>query len=148
MNGVEIFNETGKELKELESLNGLIEYAVKEENVENAIFNVIIVDSEKIKEINKTYRGIDRVTDVISFALEDNEDIVYDDFRLLGDIYICIDKIYSQAEEYGHSVLRELSFLTIHGFLHLLGYDHMNEEDEKIMFKRQEEILDGFGIKR
>ena len=148
MNGVEIFNETGKDLKELKSLNGLIEYAIKCEKVENVIFNVIIVDSEKIQEINKTYRGIDRVTDVISFALEDNEDIVYDDFRLLGDIYICIDKIYSQAEEYGHSVLRELSFLTIHGFLHLLGYDHMNEEDEKIMFKRQEEILDGFGIKR
>jgi len=148
MNGVEIFNETNKELKELESLNGLIEYAIKSENVENVVFNIIIVDSEKIQEINKTYRGIDRVTDVISFALEDNEDIVYEDFRLLGDIYICIDKIYSQAEEYGHSVLRELSFLTIHGFLHLLGYDHMNEEDEKIMFKRQDEILNGYGITR
>ena len=85
---------------------------------------------------------------MISFALEDNEDITYQDFRLLGDIYICIDKIYSQAEEYGHSVLRELSFLTIHGFLHLLGYDHMVEEDEKVMFKRQEEILNGYGITR
>lgn len=148
MNGVEIFNETNKELKELESLNGLIEYAIKSENVENVVFNVIIVDSDKIQEINKTYRGIDRVTDVISFALEDNEDIVYEDFRLLGDIYICIDKIYSQALEYGHSVSRELSFLTIHGFLHLLGYDHMNEDEEKLMFKRQEEILNGYGITR
>ena len=148
MDGIEIFNETNKELKELESLNGLIEYAIKCENVENVVFNVIIVDSEKIQEINKTYRGIDRVTDVISFALEDSEDIVYEDFRLLGDIYICIDKIYSQAEDYGHSVLRELSFLTIHGFLHLLGYDHMTEDDEKIMFKRQEEILNGYGITR
>lgn len=148
MNNVEIFNETNKELEELKSLPGLIDHAIKSENVENVIFNVIIVDSEKIQEINKTYRGIDRVTDVISFALEDNEDIVYEDFRLLGDIYICIDKIYSQAEEYGHSVLRELSFLTIHGFLHLLGYDHMNQEDEKVMFKRQEEILNGYGITR
>lgn len=148
MNGVEIFNETNRELEELKSLNGLIDYAIKSENVGNVVFNVVIVDKEKIQELNRTYRGIDRVTDVISFALEDNEDIVYDDFRLLGDIYICIDKIYSQAEEYGHSVLRELSFLTIHGFLHLLGYDHMIEEDEKVMFKRQEEILNGYGITR
>lgn len=148
MNNVEIFNETNVDLEELKSLNGLIDYAIKAEQVKNVVFNVIIVDSEKIQELNKMYRGIDRVTDVISFALEDNEDIIYDDFRLLGDIYICIDKIYSQAEEYGHSVLRELSFLTIHGFLHLLGYDHMNEEDEKVMFKRQEEILNGYGINR
>lgn len=148
MNSVEIFNETNVELEELKSLSGLIDYAIKEENVKNVVFNVIVVDSKKIQEINKTYRGIDRVTDVISFALEDNEDIVYEDFRLLGDIYICVDKIYSQAEEYGHSVLRELSFLTIHGFLHLLGYDHMTEEDEQVMFKRQEEILTGYGISR
>ncbi len=145
---VEIFNETNEELKELETLPDLIDYAIKSEKLDNVIFNVIIVDGEKIHELNKEYRGIDRPTDVITFALEDNEDIIYEDFRLLGDIYICREKIYSQAEEYGHSVLRELSFLTIHGFLHLLGYDHMTEEDEKIMFKRQEEILDGFGIKR
>lgn len=148
MNSVEVFNETEIELDELNGLKNLIDYAIKQENVQNVVFNVIIVDKEKIQEINKTYRGIDRVTDVISFALEDNEDVVYEDFRLLGDIYICIDKIFSQAEEYGHSVLRELSFLTIHGFLHLLGYDHMNPEDEKIMFKRQEEILNGYGITR
>ena len=97
MSGVEIFNETRTELKELESLKGLIDYAIEFEKVKNVIFNVIIVDSEKIQELNKNYRGIDRVTDVISFALEDNEDITYQDFRLLGDIYICVDKIYSQA---------------------------------------------------
>lgn len=145
---VEIFNETNKELKELETLPGLIDYAIKYENLGNVIFNVILVDEEKIHELNKEYRGIDRPTDVITFALEDNEDVVYEDFRLLGDIYICCEKVYSQAEEYGHSVLRELSFLTIHGFLHLLGYDHMTKEDERVMFKRQEEILNGFGIKR
>jgi len=148
LNSVEIFNETETKLEELDSLNGLIDYAIKAENVSNVVFNVIIVDKEKIQEINKNYRGIDRVTDVISFALEDNEDIVYEDFRLLGDIYICVDKVFSQAEEYGHSVLRELSFLTIHGFLHLLGYDHMTDTDEKVMFKRQEEILNGYGITR
>ena len=145
---VEIFNETNKELKELEILPKLIDYAIKYEKLGNVIFNVIIVDEEKIHELNREYRGIDRPTDVITFALEDNEDIVYEDFRLLGDIYICLEKVYSQAEEYDHSVSRELSFLTIHGFLHLLGYDHMNEDDEKIMFKRQEEILNDFGIKR
>ena len=145
---VEIFNETNKELKELETLPGLIDYAIKYENLGNVIFNVILVDEEKIHELNKEYRGIDRPTDVITFALEDNEDVVYEDFRLLGDIYICREKVYSQAEEYGYSVLRELSFLTIHGFLHLLGYDHMTKEDERVMFKRQEEILNGFGIKR
>lgn len=145
---VEIFNETDKKIKELDTLPKLIDYAIKYEKLGNVIFNVILVDENKIHELNREYRGIDRPTDVITFALEDNEDIVYEDFRLLGDIYICLEKVYSQAEEYGHSVLRELSFLTIHGFLHLLGYDHMNDEDEKIMFERQEEILNGFGIKR
>lgn len=145
---IEIFNETNLELEELKELPGLIEYAVKYEKLENVIFNVILVDEEKIRNLNKEYRNIDRVTDVITFALEDNEDIVYEDFRLLGDIYICREKVLSQALEYGHSILRELSFLTIHGFLHLLGYDHMNIEDEKIMFERQEEILNGYGIKR
>lgn len=145
---VEIFNETNKELKELDTLPALIDYMITYEKLGNVIFNVILVDEEKIHELNKEYRGIDRPTDVITFALEDTEDIVYEDFRLLGDIYICLEKVYEQAEEYGHSVLRELSFLTVHGFLHLLGYDHMTEEDEKVMFKRQEEILDGFGIKR
>ena len=145
---VEIFNETNKDLKELETLPKLIDYAIKSEKLGSVIFNVIIVDEKKIHELNREYRNIDRPTDVITFALEDNEDIIYEDFRLLGDIYICLEKVYSQAEEYGHSVLRELSFLTIHGFLHLLGYDHMNEEDENVMFKRQEEILNGFGIER
>ena len=145
---VEIFNETNKELKELDTLPALIDYMITYEKLGNVIFNVILVDEEKIHELNKEYRGIDRPTDVITFALEDTVDIVNEDFRLLGDINICLEKVYEQAEEYGHSVLRELSFLTVHGFLHLLGYDHMTEEDEKVMFKRQEEILDGFGIKR
>ena len=111
-------------------------------------FSVIIVDNKKIHEINKQYRGIDRPTDVISFALEDNEEIEFDHYRVLGDIYISIDKVREQASEYGHSEKRELAFLTVHGFLHLLGYDHMKPEDEKIMFARQEEILNGFGITR
>ena len=115
---------------------------------EEYAISIILVKKRKIHEINRDYRGIDRPTDVITFALEDYEDITYDGYRLLGDIYISIDKARSQAEEYGHSFLRELSFLAVHGFLHLLGYDHMEPEEEKVMFGRQELILDEFGIKR
>lgn len=144
----EIYNETNEEIKELEQIKKLMESAIKHEDLGNVEFNIIIVDNEYIHKLNKEHRGIDRETDVITFALEDYKDITYDDYRLLGDIYISIDKAKSQAEEYGHSFLRELSFLAVHGFLHLLGYDHMNEEDEKIMFTRQEKILDEAGIKR
>lgn len=148
MNNIEIFNETNEKINELEIIEKLINYAIEHEKLNNLEFNIIIVDNEKIHEINRDFRGIDRPTDVITFALEDNEDFPEMDIRVLGDIYISIDKVKGQAIEYGHSFLRELSFLTIHGFLHLLGYDHMNEDEEKVMFSKQEEILDGFGIKR
>lgn len=148
MNNVEIINETGFELEYIETMKKLIDYALKHEELDNVIFNVIIVNNEYIHRLNKEYRGIDRPTDVISFALEDSIDDIQSDVRILGDIYISIDKVYEQAREYGHSNLREICFLMIHGFLHLLGYDHMNLDDEKIMFAKQEEILDGFGITR
>lgn len=106
------------------------------------------MSNEKIHEINKEFRHVDRITDVISFALEDNPDIVYDDFRLLGDIYIAIDVAYDQAIEYNHSREREVCFLATHGLLHLLGYDHMTEEEEKEMFGKQEELLKEYGINR
>lgn len=144
----EIFNETKKEIDELTTLKEYIKYVVKRLKLEKCEFNIIIVDNKKIHEINKTYRNIDRETDVISFAMEDNMDIEYDDFRLLGDIYISIDKVISQAKEYGHSNLREICFLATHGILHLLGYDHMEPDDEKEMFKLQNELLDGYNIKR
>lgn len=150
MDNVEIFNETNEEIKDLEILKPLLEYARTKENLEDTEleFSVIIVDNKRIHEINKEYRGIDRPTDVISFALEDSEDVNLENYRILGDIYISIDKVKEQASEYGHSEKRELAFLTVHGFLHLLGYDHMEPEEEKIMFARQEEILNGFGITR
>ena len=116
-------------------------------NVKDAYFSVIIVNNERIHEINKEYRGIDRPTDVISFALEEGENYEVKE-RMLGDIYISIDKVYEQAKEYNHSIKRELFFLVTHGFLHLLGYDHMNKDDEKKMFSLQEEILDSYGVKR
>ena len=107
------------------------------------------VDNNYIYELNKNYRHIDRETDVITFALEDEDSIVMPtDERILGDIYISIDKAISQAEEYGHSLLRELSFLAVHGFYHLLGYDHMTKEDEEVMFAKQEEVLSSYGITR
>lgn len=148
MNKIGYFNETNENIPELEEVKKLVEYALKHENLDNVEFNVVIVDNEKIRVINRDYRNIDKETDVISFALEDFKDVDYLDFRLLGDIYISIDKARGQAVEYNHSFLRELSFLTIHGLLHLLGYDHMEKDDEKVMFDKQEMILDGYGIKR
>lgn len=105
-------------------------------------FSIILVDSNKIHEINREYRNIDKVTDVISFASLDDE-LVFDlnEVIELGDIFINVDAIRSQASDYGHSLKREFCFLVTHGILHLLGYDHMNKEDEKKMFDLQEEIL-------
>ena len=147
MNEFEIFNETDYKL-DVEFEKELIEYALKYKKLNNVIFNVIFVDNKTIHKINKEYRGIDSETDVISFALEDNKEIELEVGRVLGDIYISVDKMKSQAKEYGHSEKREMAFLTVHGLLHLLGYDHMTKEEEEIMIKEQELILDGFGIKR
>lgn len=144
----EIINLTDQEVKEINLIKPLLDYALKEEHLNAVIFNVLLVDNNKIHELNKEYRGVDQVTDVITFALEDADDFKSQEFRLLGDIYISIDKARAQASEYGHSFARELCFLAIHGFYHLLGFDHMNEADEKIMFERQERILNGFGITR
>lgn len=144
----EIFNETEKEIKEIDKLEKYMNFVVDKLDLKKAIFNIIFVNSEEIHKINKEYRNVDRITDVISFALEDNKDISYKDFRLLGDIYIAIEVAYSQALEYNHSTEREVCFLSTHGLLHLLGYDHMKEEDEKIMFGKQKELLDAYEIKR
>lgn len=145
MNKINVFNETKENVPELKTVKKLLNYAVKKENLKNVEFNVILVDNEYIHQINRDYRGIDRPTDVISFALEDFKDVELE-IRTLGDIYISLDKARSQAQEYGHSFLRELSFLSVHGFYHLLGYDHMTKEDETVMFAKQEEILNGYGI--
>lgn len=148
MNNYEVFNETDENI-DIDEEKKIINFALKHENLNNVIFNVIFVDRDKITELNRDYRGIDRETDVISFALEDGEvNINFEFGRLLGDIYICVPKMKAQAQEYGHSETREMGFLTIHGLLHLLGYDHMTKEEEKIMFAKQEEILNAYGLKR
>ena len=144
----EIINNTNKEIKELDKLEKYMDFVVEKLELKEAIFNIIFVSNEEIHNINREYRHTDRVTDVISFALEDNPDIVYDSFRLLGDIYIAIDVAYDQAVEYNHSREREVCFLATHGLLHLLGYDHMTLDEEKVMFGKQEELLNEFEIKR
>ena len=112
-------------------------------------FNLIFVDKDKIQQINRDYRGIDRVTDVITFALMENPDEIFRGAeRELGDVFICLDRAKEQAEEYRHSMEREIGFLSVHGYLHLMGYDHMTEKDEKVMFELQEEILGIAKLKR
>jgi len=147
MNKIEINNEFEYQ-ENYDYLNNVLKYALDYLKIDSVIFDIILVDEKTIQEINKKYRNKDMVTDVISFAFEDNEEMVYNETRLLGEIYICIPRMINQAEEYGHSQKRELSFLAVHGLLHLLGYDHMNKEDEKIMFELQELILNGADIKR
>ena len=147
-NTFEIFNETDCDLEEeIDKLHEFITFVLKEEKLENVEFNIIFIDNPRIHEINLTYRGVDRPTDVISFALEDNKTIDLG-VRLLGDIYISIDKAKEQATSFGHSLRREISFFAVHGLLHLLGYDHMTEEEEKVMFAKQEELLQKFQITR
>ena len=143
-----IFNETDEKItEELKIVKKVLKLGLKILDIKKCEFNIIIVNNAYIKEINKTYRGIDRETDVISFALEDDKTFNPEE-HVLGDIYISIDKVYEQAKEYGHSRRRELCFLALHGMLHLLGYDHMKKEDEEIMFGLQERILNEAGISR
>lgn len=129
-------------------LNDVINHTLEVMDAKESIFTIIFVTPEEIHELNKQYRGVDRVTDVISFALEDAHDVSLTDVRVLGDIYICIDRMKEQALEYGHSETRELSFLTVHGLLHLLGYDHQTKEDEEVMFGIQRKILSDLNINR
>ena len=120
----------------------------------NPIISVSIINNEEIHKINKEYRGIDRETDVISFAFLDNDENEKKNLKKkdalvdLGEIYISLDKAKEQAIEYQHSLERELDFLFLHGLLHLLGYDHMEKEDEIVMFNLQDEILNALGVKR
>ena len=145
INELEDFNEDYEEV-----YLKIIREACKEIDIQDDLeLSVIFVDDKRIHEINREYRQIDRSTDVISFALEDSEQYYIEGMpREIGDIFISIDHAKMQAEEYGHSFYREMCFLFTHGLLHLLGFDHMNEEDEKVMFGRQKTILDALNITR
>lgn len=148
MNYISIYNEINDSKINIEELEDLISSALEKEKIENSVVNVIFVDNSTIKKINKEYRNKDSITDVISFALEDGFDFPTGDLRVLGDIYISVEKAEEQSREYNHSFRREISFLAIHGLLHLLGYSHDEEEEERKMFERQEMILNEYGIKR
>ena len=112
------------------------------EIADNYVLSLILCGPLTIRRINREYRNIDAVTDVISFALlDEDETIEYEDRIELGDIFINRNRVFSQAEEYGHSVEREFVFLFVHGLLHLFGYDHMEKEDEKKMFALQKKIV-------
>lgn len=132
---INVFNNYGEISFNYEKIIEDVKIGFKDEIVENVDVSVILVNLEEIHEINKQYRHIDRPTDVISFENDDEEDY-------LGDIFICIDKVIDQANNYGHSVEREFAFLLIHGLLHLNGFDHIEKEDETVMFKKQDEILE------
>ncbi|WP_238933716.1 rRNA maturation RNase YbeY [Brevibacillus choshinensis] len=134
-----------------------LEAAAVREEVDGEVV-VTIVSNERIHELNRDYRDVDRPTDVLSFAMNEpgegemeiflDEDDLEEFPNMLGDIIISLPKAKEQAEDYGHSLDRELGFLAVHGFLHLLGYDHGTEEEEKEMFSRQEAVLEQIGLTR
>jgi len=152
---IDFMDETN-ELKEedFDLVESLLNCAANKLEIENeSEVSITFVTNERIQEINKEYRDKDQPTDVISFAMEElgEGEIKINGVempRVLGDIIISVSKAHEQAEDYGHAFTRELGFLALHGFLHLLGYDHMTPEDEKEMFGLQKEILDEYGLKR
>ena len=151
-----------EEIEENNEYKKIIEYVIKkcfeEEKLENLnlYISITLTTPEKIKLINKTYRNIDKETDVLSFPMfEKNEidDIVKNskkqvELDTIGDIIISIQKVKEQAEEYGHSFERELSYMVVHGFYHLMGYDHMTDSDKKVMREKEENVLNLLEIRR
>lgn len=130
-----------------ELIRGAVTFALAKNNVAGDVC-VLITDAEEIQRLNFSYRQIDRVTDVLTFPAWEGDAILCPPDGYLGDIAICFERAQEQAEEYGHSLERELAFLSVHGALHLLGYDHMEPDDEKKMFSKQDEILNELGYHR
>ena len=143
MNDFEIIDNYGCNF-DYKYLEKIINRTLEMENVKDSTFSIVFIDDEYMHELNLKYRGIDRTTDVLSFAFEDNNKICYN-IRQLGEIFVSIPKMRLQAKEYGHSEKRELAFLIVHGILHLLGYDHtLGLKEEKEMFEKQELVLNEF----
>ena len=148
-------NNTNEEIN-YKLIEKVISEALRYEGVnDNTEVSVTIVDNEEIRKINNKFRNIDRATDVLSFPMFEKDeldekiksgDFPYED--VLGDVIISIEKVREQAEEYGHSFERELSYMLVHGFYHLIGYDHIEEEDKKIMRPKEEKILNELKITR
>ena len=155
-----------KNLEENEKYESTIKQVINEcfkiEKLEptNLYISITLTNSEEIEKINRQYRNIDRPTDVLSFPMFEKEEL--DQFinenskntdvnvqgDILGDIVISVPKVYEQAEEYGHSFERELAYMVVHGFYHLMGYDHIEDEDQKVMREKEEYVLENLGIKR
>lgn len=157
---LEIYDKTEKGVSEKDQklIRDVLEFAGSYIHLaDNTEMSVTLVNNDEIHQINKKYRGVDRATDVISFAIEDDDDdfpIVMDEElkesipENIGDIFVSVDKVAEQADYLGHSFERELGFLCVHGFLHLNGYDHMKKADADVMFPLQKEILNAYGLKR
>ncbi|MCH7321073.1 rRNA maturation RNase YbeY [Solibacillus sp. MA9] len=152
---IDFLDETNKvQDTHIELVEKLLQHAAQMEGIEDGSeVSITFVTNEAIHDINREYRDKDQPTDVISFALEEMGEgevqIIGEGIpRILGDIIISTDRTREQAEDFGHSFERELGFLAVHGFLHLLGYDHMEPEDEKVMFRKQNEILESYGLGR
>lgn len=148
-----INNTTKKDLNLEKDLEKVIGEVLKIENVDEKKCEISIsfVDEKKIRELNRNFRSIDKTTDVLSFPIEDffNEDrktLLKKPYLMLGDIVICLDVARKQAKELGHSFEREIMYLTCHSILHLLGYDHMEDEDKKIMRAREKEVMKNLGV--
>lgn len=158
---LEIYDETNGQVSENQKklIKDVLDFAAKKIGLKaNTEMSVTMVNNDRIQEINRDYRKVDRATDVISFAIEDQNDdefpvMMSDEMKAeipenIGDIFVSIDKVNEQADFLGHSVNRELGFLIVHGFLHLNGYDHMEPADEKVMFDLQRKILNEYGLKK
>ncbi len=152
-----VYNGVEKNANYREIIAKVVQECYKKENLQdsNLILTITLTTPQNIRKLNKTYRNIDRATDVLSFPVFEKEEIEekikLQDFEfedMLGDIVISVEKVKEQANEYGHSFERELSYMVVHGFYHLMGYDHIEDQDKKIMRKKEEEILEQLKINR
>ena len=152
-----IYDEVEENEEYEKSIKRVLEQCYKEENIENSklIITITLTNNQNIQEINKAHRNIDRPTDVLSFPMFEkdeldqkieNKEFEYED--MLGDLIISVEKVAEQAKEYEHSFERELSYMVVHGFYHLMGYDHIKEEDKKEMRAKEEKILNTLQILR
>ena len=152
-----IYDDVENKIEYDKTIARVVEECYKEENLQESklIMTITLTTPEKIRKINKEYRNIDRATDVLSFPMFQKEELdskilsknfLYED--VLGDILISVEKVQEQAKEYGHSFERELSYMVVHGFYHLMGYDHIEEKDKEIMRPKEENILKKLGITR
>lgn len=150
-NQVNIFNEHEFALENFPSLAlPILDQTLKtiKDSHSSSEVAVVFINEDKSLELNKTYRGKDYIADVLSFGNQDDQELVQQETNDLGDVFICYPKAKKQAEEYQHSLTRELSFLFLHGLLHNLGYDHEVKADEEVMFGLQKTILNELKINR